>query len=57
MYPPNDPATCALAKILMDYHSGNTMHLRFPKPVKPEWVRTPAQEAVRELAARIRSGR
>jgi hypothetical protein len=53
MYPPNDTATCALAKILMDFHSGNTMHLRYPKPVKPEWVLTPDQEAIRALCARM----
>lgn len=57
LYLPDDTATCALAVILMNYHSGNTMYLRYPKPVNPDWVRTPAQEACRELAARIRSGR
>jgi hypothetical protein len=56
MYPPNDRATCALAKILMDFHSGMTMHLRYPPAVNAEWVLSADQEVVRELSARIRRG-
>ena len=51
---PDDLATCALIGILMNYHT----NAQKPNPMDdPKWVRTPAQEACRELAARIRSGR
>ena len=51
---PNDLATCALAGILMNYHT----NAQKPDPaLDPRWARTPAQEACRALAARIRSGR
>lgn len=53
MFLPSDPATCALSKILMDFHSSNTMHLRYPKPPNPKWARTLDQEVIRELAARM----
>ncbi len=57
MYPPNDRAVCAYVKILMDFHSGNTMHLRYPatsrSQARPEWARTPAQEVARAISAQL----
>lgn len=54
---PDDLATCALIGILWNYHRESHGYPLPPKPTRPEWVLTPAQEAVRDLAARIRSGR
>lgn len=51
---PDDLATCALAGILMNYHT----NAQKPNPKDdPRWALTPAQEVIRDLAARIRSGR
>jgi hypothetical protein len=49
---PDDLATCALAGILMNYHT-NAQKL---VPHKPEWTRTPDQEVIRELSARMAAG-
>lgn len=52
MYPPNDFNVCLLAVVLMKYHEQQYGHVRL-KPTPPQWVRTPAQEAIRELSARM----
>ena len=50
---PDDLATVALMGILMNYHT----NAQKPDPASdPKWARTPAQEACRALAARIRGG-
>lgn len=54
LYLPDDLATCALIGILMNYHT----NAQKPDPADdPRWARTPDQEVIRDLAARIRSGR
>jgi hypothetical protein len=50
MYPPNDRATCALAKILMDFHNGPVAPVAC---AEPRWQRTPDQEAILALCARM----
>lgn len=52
MFIPNDLATCALIKILWDYHTGN--HVSNPKPIRPEWVRNPIQEKILAMCTAAR---
>lgn len=54
MWIPNDLATCALIKILWEYHCGIHGYEPYPpKPVKEEWVRTPTQLKIIELSKKL----
>lgn len=56
LYLPDDVAVCAVAKILWEFQNPEWVAAQTAKRAD-KWARTPAQEACRELAARIRSGR
>ena len=53
MYPPNDRATCALIKILWEFEHPTWVNERYEASRPAHWARTPEQEFIRALSARM----